>query len=212
MKTPHKKVLISFIIADLALLTVYELSKCLLRIKHLAYRNTVNYSVYAALLVITLGISVQVIIFLFHRVRRQEKPAIRILAVVGIAVIIVMVTIASLNVFIRSVFGHRPEHVIEKNGQIMLARVDSFLQVEVRYYDHVNLLVRGSWTRIHEDYGNGGYDPFTLDEMPEVRRYMYFDKNGEVIDSNWTDSYWPPSSSDGNASYDVQSRGVVFEE
>ena len=78
----------------------------------------------------------------------------------------------------------------------------------MRYYNHINALVRGNNILIHEDFGNGGYDPFTLDEMPKVRRYMYFDENGEVIDSNWTDSYWPPLSSDGNTSDDVQSEPV----
>ena len=78
----------------------------------------------------------------------------------------------------------------------------------MRYYNHINALVRGNNILIHEDFGNGGYDPFTLDEMQKVKRYMYFDENGEVIDSNWTDSYWPPSSSDSNASDDVQSEPV----
>ncbi|MGG2466338.1 hypothetical protein ACOV1W_01305 [Paraclostridium bifermentans] len=41
--------------------------------------------------------------------------------------------------------------------------------------------------RISEDYGNGGYDPFKRDEMPSVKNYIYYDKNGNVTDSNYLD-------------------------
>ena len=176
---------------------------------HLAYRNVINYSVYAAQIVITLILCTFVMAYLYKRVRMKEKKiCVRILSAVGIVAVLIVVAIVSLNVFIRGVFGHQPEHVVERDGRMMLARVDSFLQVEVRYYNHINAIVRGNNILIHEDFGNGGYDPFALDEMPEVKRYMYFDENGEVIDSNWTDSYWPPLSSDSNASDDVQSEPV----
>ncbi|MEG2788351.1 MAG: hypothetical protein RR942_11105 [Romboutsia sp.] len=67
----------------------------------------------------------------------------------------------------------------------MVACVNSFLQVNVDYYDYVNKFVRGNKLKINEDYGNGGYDPFQSNQMPEVERYIYFDDNGEVTKSNW---------------------------
>lgn len=209
MRIFGKKNLFMLLAADIVLIAAYMLSKGILGIKHLAFRNIVNYSAYVAMAIITLAITVQIIILLFRRVRQKEDAtSIRIFSGAGIAAIVIIVAIVSLNVFIRGVFGHQPEHVVERDGRILLARVDSFLQVEVRYYEHINAFVRGSGTLIYEDFGNGGYDPFTLDEMPEVQRYMYFDENGKVIDSNWTDSYRLPSSSDGETSEAARSEPV----
>lgn len=190
MKMEHKKLLIALLIFDAALFTVYELSKWILSENHLIYRNVVNYSVYVALAILTLAILAHIVIVLFRRAKqKQAKITIRILSGVGIAAIIVTVFIVSINVFIRGIFGHQPEHRVEKDGRTMLARVDSFLQVEVRYYKYANALVRGSRTLIHEDYGNGGYDPFELKDIPEAQRYIYYDESGEIIKSNWFDNY-----------------------
>ena len=197
---PHKRMFLTFLIADIALFIAYQLSKWILGLNNLAYRNVVNYSVYAAQVIITLVVGSFVTVFLFRRARmKEEKSAVRIISGAGIATIVIITAVASLNLFIRGVFGHQPEHRVEKDGRIMLARVDSFLQVEVRYYDYVNALVRGSSTLIHEDYGNGGYDPFEWDTMPEVHRYIYYDENGEIIKSNWFDSYSVSSSPSGGS-------------
>jgi hypothetical protein len=83
-----------------------------------------------------------------------------------------------------TIFTHNPEHVVEKDGETMVAYVDSFLQVEVRYYDYINAIVRGNQRKIYEDYGNGGYDPFERDVMPEARRSIYYDDDGNVIEQS----------------------------
>lgn len=69
------------------------------------------------------------------------------------------------------------EHIIEKNGEKMVAYVDSFLQVEVKYYDHINSFLRGNKIRIYEDYGNGGFDPFEKDEALLPINSIYYGDN-----------------------------------
>lgn len=64
----------------------------------------------------------------------------------------------------------------------MVAYVDSFLQVNVYYYDYKNAFVHGGM-RAREDYGNGGYDPFDRNEMPNVKHYTYYDDDGNITDS-----------------------------
>ena len=106
---PHKKVFLSFLVIDIVLLVAYQLSKWILGINHLAYRNVVNYSVYAALAVVTLIVGPFVTVFLFRRARmKDEQSAVRILSVVGIAAIVVLAAVASLNTFIRGLLCHHP--------------------------------------------------------------------------------------------------------
>lgn len=195
-----KKVFFTLLISDANLIIVYELSKWILSKHHLSYRNVVNYSVYVTLAILTLAVLAQIVIALYRLARQpQVKASLRILYGFGFTAIVVITAVVSLNIFIIGVFGHQPEHKVEKDGRTMLARVDSFLQVEVRYYEYVNAIVRSSKTMILEDYGNGGYDPFELEIMPEVQRYIYYDENGEIIKSKWFDSYDAPSPAGGGS-------------
>lgn len=193
----HKKLFTVILISDAALFTIFVLLKWILNKNHLSFRNAVNCIVYTALAVLTLAVFAQTI-FAFFKVLtgRQSKRLIRILAGAGITAIFAAIAFASLNILIRGVFSYQPEHIVEKDDRTMLARVDSFLQVEVRYYEHVNALVRGSRILIHEDFGNGGYAPFEMDDMPKVQRYIYYDENGEISKSIWYDCCGAPLSAD----------------
>lgn len=59
----------------------------------------------------------------------------------------------------------------------MVAYVDSFLQVEVKYYDYINPFIRGNKIRIYEDYGSGGFDPFEKDEALIPIHFTYYYDN-----------------------------------
>lgn len=65
------------------------------------------------------------------------------------------------------VFSHTPEHVVLRDGQKMLAVVNSFLDVTVEYHAYENAFLMGKQTLICEYYGSGGYDPFEREERPK---------------------------------------------
>ena len=64
-------------------------------------------------------------------------------------------------------FSHQPEHVVQRDGQKMLAVVNSFLDVNVEYHAYQNAFIMGKQTLIYEYYGSGGYDPFESEERPQ---------------------------------------------
>lgn len=64
-------------------------------------------------------------------------------------------------------FSHDPEHVVQRDGQKMLAVVNSFLDVNVEYHAYRNAFIMGKQTLIYEYYGSGGYDPFEREQRPE---------------------------------------------
>ena len=64
-------------------------------------------------------------------------------------------------------FSHEPEHVVLRDGQKMLAVVNSFLDVTVEYHAYENAFLMGKQTLINEYYGSGGYDPFEREERPK---------------------------------------------
>lgn len=105
----------------------------------------------------------------------------------GIENVAVFISIIILFTFgsVVFTFTYQPEHIIEKDGKQMVAYVDSFLDVNIYYYDYINPVVRGSQLKIYENYGSGGYDPFNREEMPTVKQYIYYDENGKVIKSSY---------------------------
>lgn len=66
-----------------------------------------------------------------------------------------------------------PEHEVVKDNKKYLAVVNSFLSVDVDYYDYVDENLRGNKIRISENYGKGGYDPFETSPMPAPKETNY---------------------------------------
>ena len=73
-------------------------------------------------------------------------------------------------------FSHEPEHVVLRDGQKMLAVVNSFLDVTVEYHAYENAFLMGKQTLINEYYGSGGYEPFEREEMPTPQEIHDFRK------------------------------------
>ncbi len=83
--------------------------------------------------------------------------------------------------FILMVFAHTPEHVVEKNGIKMVASVNSFLDMNVDYYQYKNPLFYGK-SLGHEWYGSGGNDPLEAEPPLEPRSWMFYDLDGNTVD------------------------------
>lgn len=153
-------------ISLVSLLPIYMLLEyIILRLNNLAFMNIVVYifiSIFAILIVL-------------------------ILIQLGMRTIGVIISMMILFIFgfIVFAFTYKPEHIMDKDGKQMVAYVDSFLDVNIYYYDYINSVVRGSQLRIYENYGSGGYDPFNREEMPTVKQYIYYDENGKVIKSSY---------------------------
>lgn len=125
-----------------------------------------------------LGGIIQSIRNIKNKTFRNFIPIITIL--IGIFIVISICIILFLFIF-----GHAPEHIIEKENKKYVAYVHSFLKVDVYYYDYINFFIVGNKVKIHEYYGSGGYDPFDGEHdsfQPSI--FYYYDDNGRVIDTN----------------------------
>jgi hypothetical protein len=181
-----KNLFIITLITTVILYAVYGLSKWILKLNKLAYMNMVNFAFCAIIVLLVLIIIIQILIALFNITKvKNIKLTLRIASGIGIALIVCATIVISLYGVLFSIFIIKPEHIVEKNGKKMVAYVHSFLQVYVDYYDYKNAIVRGTQIRINEDYGNGGYDPFEREKMPTIQRYIYYDKDGNMTESNW---------------------------
>lgn len=74
------------------------------------------------------------------------------------------------------------EHALKKDKKQMVGYVRAFLSTRVDYYDYYNILVRGKYRLIEDDYGKGGFDPFEekLGYKHEVLETRLYDKEGKL--------------------------------
>jgi len=103
------------------------------------------------------------------------------LAAIGIIAVLLSSGVLGISVLFGWTFTYQPEHVVDKHGQKMVAYVNSFLDVNVTYYEYLNFFVCGYTVLGREWYGSGGYDPFMREPVPEPKTYKFYDTQGKVI-------------------------------
>ena len=137
-----------------------------------------------------LGVGVIIAFFVWidlriHRTDKQKKPIwIKKAICYVLPVSITCCTLILIMIaFLISTVSYRPEHVVEKHGYRMVARVHSFLDEYVHYYQDKGALFYGQEMG-YEYYGSGGGDPLTEDPIPEPIQWAFYDMNGNVIESN----------------------------
>lgn len=122
-----------------------------------------------------------------HRIAQQNKPVwIRIVMRCVLPASIILILTLIMVVALVSILSYRPEHVIEKNGYTMVARVHSFLDEYVYYYRYEGPLFYGQKMG-YEYYGNGGGDPLSRNPVPEPKRWSFYDPEGNLIESGPTE-------------------------
>lgn len=115
------------------------------------------------------------IYFLCKWCKGKKKAGLRVIAgLISAALAAASVLLIFGSLFV-STFSYKPEHEVTKNGQNMIACVNSFLDVYVDYYEDKGPLFRGSEKLGEEWYGSGGYDPFTTDMEVAPKRSTFKD-------------------------------------
>lgn len=77
---------------------------------------------------------------------------------------------------------HQPEYDISRYDMKMVACVKSFLDQEVYYYEYINALFYGEKLG-YEYFGSSGSDPMLQIPKPQPIRWIFYDVEGNVIDS-----------------------------
>lgn len=147
----------------------------------LMFRAWIRTSFFAILALLGLALSCGIIytlanLFSHPQKQRKKRIAQKILSASGsIAVLLCTGALEIVSIF-GWTFAYEPEYLVNKNGQKMVAYVNSFVEVYVDYHEYKNFLVCGYNVIGEEWYGSGGYDPFTLDPVPEPKTSEFYDK------------------------------------
>ena len=122
-------------------------------------------------LVLTIGF----IIGVMQEIRRKSKT-IKALFLMVVLVIVIFVTIFWQIILFCFATLYKSEKIVYKDGTKYVAYVHSFFQVDVYYYDYINIFLVGNQIKIYEYYGEGGYNPFDESHSDyEPLQYEYYD-------------------------------------
>ena len=106
---------------------------------------------------------------------------IKVLKVILILLTSLLIAISSYYLVIAVVLFHKPEHVVDQDGEKYVAVVRAFLDTDVDYYEYENIFSYKQNIRIKEWYGEGAFDPLEngYDKRPEPRRTQWFEYDDE---------------------------------
>lgn len=126
------------------------------------------------------------LIWLNIRIRRtdpQSKPAwIRKILRDALPASIICILLLIITASTVSIVSYHPEHIVEKNGYKLVARVHCFPDKYVCYYQYKGPLFYGQAIG-YEYYGIGGSDPLLERPIPEPKQWVFYDLSGNVIES-----------------------------
>lgn len=127
-------------------------------------------------------VSFGVFLVWINKIIHRKKPKVFSVLSKVISIIAFVVLVWSSTFFM--IFSYTPEHVVMRNEIKMVARVRSFLEVYVDYYQYKNVLFMGKELG-YEYYGNGGYDPFVDGNNRKPFRWEIYDLDGNIIDEGY---------------------------
>ena len=117
------------------------------------------------------------------RIAHHNKPTwIKIVMRFVLPISIILSLIIIIVTTMVSLLSYTPEHVIEKHGYTMVARVHSFLDEYVYYYLYKGPIFYGQ-NMGYEYYCCGDNDPLSQTPVPEPKRWSFYDLNGNVIEN-----------------------------
>lgn len=111
----------------------------------------------------------------------ENKKTIIIFSLLYVVCMIIFIIIVMPFINFVSFFCYRPEHTVILDGKKYVAVVNSFLYVDVDYYDYYGPLLMGTKVRVHGYFGEGGFDPFVNFNNVSNVEYTYYDSNEKII-------------------------------
>ena len=111
----------------------------------------------------------------------ENKKTIIIFSLLYVVCMIIFIIIVMPFINFVSFFCYRPEHTVILDGKKYVAVVNSFLYVDVDYYDYYGPLLMGTKVRVHGYFGEGGFDPFVNFNNVNNVEYTYYDSNEKII-------------------------------
>lgn len=151
-------------------------------LNYLLYLFNIRFRLWAIVLIIAISI-IGFIIGMFEQFSKVLENKIKAIGLIILTLVplIVLILIFSPFIFITAVFSYKPEHKVTLYGNEYVAVVNSFIKVDVDYYNYYGPFLMGTKVKVHGYFGKGGYDPIVNPNTANEVEYIFYDNNGKEI-------------------------------
>lgn len=151
-------------------------------LNYLLYLFNIRFRLWVIVLIIVISI-IGFIIGMFEHISKIVENKIKAIGLIILVLVplIVLILIFSPFIFFTAAFSYKPEHKVTLYGNKYVAVVNSFLNVDVDYYNYYGPLFMGTKVKVHGYFGKGGYDPIVNPNIANEVEYIFYDNNGKEI-------------------------------
>ncbi|MBO5348875.1 MAG: hypothetical protein J6A89_03535 [Clostridia bacterium] len=151
-------------------------------LNYLLYLFNIRFRLWVIALIVVISI-IGFIIGMFEQISKIVENKIKAIGLIILALVplIVLILIFSPFIFITAAFSYKPEHKVTLYGDEYVAVVNSFINVDVDYYNYYGPLLMGTKVKVHGYFGKGGYDPISNPNISNEVEYIFYDNNGKEI-------------------------------
>lgn len=151
-------------------------------LNYLLYLFNIRFRLWVIVLIIAISI-IGFIIGMFEQFSKVLENKIKAIGLIILTLVplIVLILIFSPFIFITAAFSYKPEHKVTLYGNEYVAVVNSFIKVDVDYYNYYGPLLMGTKVKVHGYFGKGGYDPIVNPNTANEVEYIFYDNNGKEI-------------------------------
>lgn len=151
-------------------------------LNYLLYLFNIRFRLWVIVLIIAISI-IGFIIGMFEQFSKVLENKIKAIGLIILTLVplIVLILIFSPFIFFTAAFSYKPEHKVTLYGNEYVAVVNSFIKVDVDYYNYYGPLLMGTKVKVHGYFGKGGYDPIVNPNTANEVEYIFYDNNGKEI-------------------------------
>lgn len=151
-------------------------------LNYLLYLFNIRFRLWVIVLIIAISI-IGFIIGMFEQFSKVLENKIKAIGLIILTLVplIVLILIFSPFIFITAAFSYKSEHKVTLYGNEYVAVVNSFIKVDVDYYNYYGPFLMGTKVKVHGYFGKGGYDPIVNPNTANEVEYIFYDNNGKEI-------------------------------
>lgn len=120
---------------------------------NIQFMNWIYYLTYS---IIILGFIIGIFQFISKIKNKTKRKIFLVVMVIFISILICVLTFIFM-------IAYTPDYIIIKDGNEMVANVQSFHHTYIEYYEYLNPFMKSKSNIDSEYYSNGSYDPFKTD-------------------------------------------------
>lgn len=151
-------------------------------LNYVLYLFNIRFRLWVIVLIIAISI-IGFIIGMFEQFSKVLENKIKAIGLIILTLVplIALILIFSPFIFITAAFSYKPEHKVTLYGNEYVAVVNSFIKVDVDYYNYYGPFLMGTKVKVHGYFGKGGYDPIVNPNTANEVEYIFYDNNGKEI-------------------------------